>query len=237
MKNWLDHLQSYLLGKNIDKISDLGAFPLMAILLLALASAFLVSWMYTRFYGGRATGTQIHRAFPLLGVSIAAIFVCIQFSLALSLGLLGALSIIRFRTPIKEPEEVAFIMVVIATSIACATFNLLFLAMILATSYLGLIIINRGPRFCQPRGGHGSLVLRVSEQEYTRERGAIFSLIEKHLPNAQIDSVALDGTTSLLTFIFSELKPAAFAEAEREIRTLLPACGLNVFYSRAENLV
>lgn len=237
MKNWLDHLQSYLLGKNIDKISDLGAIPLLVILLLALFSAFLVSWMYMRFYGGRATGTQIHRAFPLLGTSIAAIFVCIQFSLALSLGLLGALSIIRFRTPIKEPEEVAFIMVVIATSIACATFNLLFLAMLLGTVYLGLVIINRGPRFCQPRGGHGSLVLRVPESEYARERGAIFSLIEKHLPKAQIDSVALDGTTSLLTFIFPELKPAAFAEVEREIRTLLPGCGLNVFYSRAENLI
>ena len=36
----------------------------------------------------------------------------------MSLGLLGALSIVRFRTPIKEPEEIGFLMVVIATSLA-----------------------------------------------------------------------------------------------------------------------
>src|SRR5215210_1089288 len=170
MKNWFTHLQDFLLGKSITKISDLGAAPLLLILVLSLAAAFLCSWMYVRFYGGRATGTQIHRAFPLLGLSIAAIFVCIQFSLALSLGLLGALSIIRFRTPIKEPEEVAFIMLVIATSIACATFNLLFLAAILVGAFAALLFINHGPRFCQPRSGHGSLILRLPEKEYQQHR-------------------------------------------------------------------
>src|SRR4029453_13976485 len=73
---------------------------------------------------------QVHRAFPLLGISITAIFVTIQFSLPLSLGLLGALSIVCFRTPIKEPEESGFIMLVIATSIAVATFKLSFVGVI-----------------------------------------------------------------------------------------------------------
>lgn len=65
-----------------------------------------------------------------------------QFSLPLSLGLLGALSIVRFRTPIKEPEEVGFIMLTIATAISCATFNLLFLLILLAVSTFGLFLIN-----------------------------------------------------------------------------------------------
>jgi hypothetical protein len=237
MKNWFEHLQSFLLGKDVQKISDLGAGPLLLILVLALASALVSSWMYVRFYGGRATGTQIHRAFPLLGISIAAIFVCIQFSLALSLGLLGALSIIRFRTPIKEPEEVAFIMLVIATSIACATFNLLFLAAILATAFGALKFINHGPRFCQPRAGHGSLIVRMTEADYEQSRTELLHLIERLLPKAQMDSLALDGTTCLLTYIFPQLSPTALAETEREIRALAPGCGVNVFYSRAENLV
>lgn len=237
MKNWFEHLQNFLLGKEINKISDLGAGPLLLILLLSLASALLSSWMYVRFYGGRATGTQIHRAFPLLGISIAAIFVCIQFSLALSLGLLGALSIIRFRTPIKEPEEVAFIMLVIATSIACATFNLLFLGAILICAYGALTFLNSGPSFCQPRGGHGSLILRMPEADYQRQRGELLTVITKRLPKAQMDSVALDGSQCLITYIFPQLSPEAFAQAEREIRALAPGCSVNVFYSRAENLV
>jgi len=237
MKNWFHHLQDFLLGKNITKISDLGAGPLLLILLLSLAAAFLCSWMYVRFYGGRATGTQIHRAFPLLGVSIAAIFVCIQFSLALSLGLLGALSIIRFRTPIKEPEEVAFVMLVVATSIACATFNLLFLAAILASAFGALWLLNYGLSFTKPRGGHGSLVLRMTEPDYRDNAARLAEIVERHLPKAQIDSVALDGTSCLLTYIFPQLTPAAFAAAETELRGAVPGLAVNVFYSRAENLV
>lgn len=237
MKNWFEHLQDLLLGKNISKISELGAGPLLLILILSLAAAFLASWMYVRFYGGRATGTQIHRAFPLLGVSIAGIFVCIQFSLALSLGLLGALSIIRFRTPIKEPEEIAFVMLVISTSIAAATFNLLFLAAILLVAYGALWLLNYGLAFTQPRGGHGSLVLRLSEAAYRDHSTRLAEIVERHLPKAQIDSIAFDGTSCLLTYIFPHLTPTAFASAESELRGTVPGLAVNVFYSRAENLV
>ena len=80
----------------------------------------------------------MHRAFPLLGISITAIFVTIQFSLPLSLGLLGALSIVRFRTPIKEPEEIGFIMLVIAVSIATATFKLAFVGVIFVVALTAL---------------------------------------------------------------------------------------------------
>jgi hypothetical protein len=237
MKNWQEHLENFLLGKEVARISDLGAGPLLLILILSLAAAFLASWMYMRFYGGRATGTQIHRAFPLLGVSIAAIFVCIQFSLALSLGLLGALSIIRFRTPIKEPEEVAFVMLMIATSIAAATFNLLFLAAILGVSYGALWLLNYGPAFTKPRGGHGSLVLRMPEPAYREHGVRLAEIIEHHFPKAQIDSVAFDGATCLLTYIFPQLAPVAFAGTESELRALVPDLAVNVFFSRAENLV
>ena len=42
------------------------------------------------------------------------IITVIKSSIALSLGLVGALSIIRFRTPIKEPEELAYIFIAVA---------------------------------------------------------------------------------------------------------------------------
>src|SRR5215210_5962426 len=108
MEKWFDKAERLLSGREVEKISEMGVGGLSLLLVVSLASAFLVSWLYVRFYGGRATGSEIHRAFPLLGVSITAIFISVQFSLALSLGLLGALSIVRFRTPIKEPEEIAF---------------------------------------------------------------------------------------------------------------------------------
>ena len=75
----------------------------------------------------------------LIGPSITAIFIAIQFSLPLSLGLLGALSIVRFRTPIKEAEEIGFILLVVALSLSWATLNLQLLGILLAVVVAGLL--------------------------------------------------------------------------------------------------
>ena len=112
----LNQLAAYK-GTEIALIEGRG---FLTIIVISLLTSLFISALYLYFYENRSTGSRIHRSFPLLGVSVTTLFVCIQFSLPLSLGLLGALSIVRFRTPIKEPEEIGFIMLVIAASIACA---------------------------------------------------------------------------------------------------------------------
>lgn len=125
-----------------QKMENIGLTTFFILLLVSFFASLYISRLYVRFYRPRGTGSLAYRSFPLLGISVTAIFLCVQFSLPLSLGLLGALSIVRFRTPIKEPEEVGFIMLTIAASISCATFNLFFLAILLAVSTLGLFLIN-----------------------------------------------------------------------------------------------
>ena len=125
-------------------MQQIGVVPFLVLLVISLAGSLLASLLYVQFYSSRATGSQVYRAFPLLGLSITAIFVCIQFSLPLSLGLLGALSIVRFRTPIKEPEEIGFIMLVIAASIATATFKLAFVGLLFALALVALLVQTGG---------------------------------------------------------------------------------------------
>ena len=74
---------------------DLWGF-MFALGLSALVGV-IISALYQMFYENRATGAQVHRSFLLMAPSITALFIAIQFSLPLSLGLLGALSVIRFR--------------------------------------------------------------------------------------------------------------------------------------------
>ena len=135
MQQQLDNLFGALTQGTGPQVTPLAFLMLMAVSLL---SSLFIAYLYVHFYSNRATGSQVHRAFPLLGISITAIFVTIQFSLPLSLGLLGALSIVRFRTPIKEPEEIGFIMLVIATSIAVATFKLSFVGIIFIVALAAL---------------------------------------------------------------------------------------------------
>ena len=139
-QEWLKILSGFG-NKTMDQI---GVLPFLGVMIISLFSSFLVALLYVRFFQPRSTGSLIYRAFPLLGISITAIFIAIQFSLPLSLGFLGALSIVRFRNPIKEPEEIGFIMLVVATSLCCATFNLLFLGIILAVALIALLMLRFG---------------------------------------------------------------------------------------------
>lgn len=60
---------------------------------------------------------QFYPIFLLLIPSMILIISIIKSSIALSLGLVGALSIVRFRTPIKEPEELLYLFVAIAVGL------------------------------------------------------------------------------------------------------------------------
>ena len=140
MDQQLDNIFRILSGAGNQSMNEIGLGAFVFLLVLSLASSLVIAQLYLFFYANRATGSQVHRAFPLLGISITAIFIAIQFSLPLSLGLLGALSIVRFRTPIKEPEEIGFIMLVIASALACAILNLGFLGILLLVALVALLI-------------------------------------------------------------------------------------------------
>ena len=72
-------------------------------MVVSLAASVAVWALYVIFYRDWDRGAGVHRTFLLAGPAITVLFIAIQFSLPLSLGLLGALSFVRFRTPVKDP--------------------------------------------------------------------------------------------------------------------------------------
>lgn len=110
----------------LDLTADLQVETSLAYLFAIIASlifASATSIIFQYAFADREKGIQVNKSFAVLGPAVTAIFLVIQFSLPLSLGLLGALSFVRFRTPIKEPEEIGYILIVISTSLACAVFK------------------------------------------------------------------------------------------------------------------
>jgi uncharacterized membrane protein YhiD involved in acid resistance len=59
----------------------------------------------------------------LLAPIVASVMLFIRGDLVLSLGLIGSLSIIRFRTPIKDTRDMVFLFWVIAVGLGCGTYN------------------------------------------------------------------------------------------------------------------
>ena len=163
MEQQLKALLQMFSGFGATQMKDIGIIGFLFALGVSLACGIFVAHLYRYFFSGRSTGSQIHRAFPMLAVSVTAIFMTIQFSLPLSLGLLGALSIVRFRTPIKEPEEIGFLMLVIAASLICATFNFTFLGIMLLVAVAGLFILRTG--WLNQAHEGGLVVVTLSREE------------------------------------------------------------------------
>jgi hypothetical protein len=205
----------------------------IAILVSLLASLF-AGWLYSRFYERRGTGSQINRAFPLLGISITALFICIQVSLPLSLGLLGALSIIRFRTPIKEPEEVGFIMLVIAASIICATFNFQFLIFLYLVA-AGLLWAIHGTRGLRGGPRDGIVLVTVPEDQAAASQRRIEECVGRHVRRSFVESaVTQEGLTSL-QFSFVDFR-GGVADLQTELKQSAPVTSVHVYFNRPGGL-
>jgi hypothetical protein len=229
-------LVALLKGGQNNMLNEIGIPSFFVVTALSLAAALFASFLYTRFYSSRATGSEVHRAFPLLGVSITTIFLCIQFSLPLSLGLLGALSIVRFRTPIKEPEEVGFIMLVIAQALACATYNFVFLGILMIFAVLGILLMNAVPGLRNRLASGGVILIRLPESEYDGKASELFSVLKKEFKRPALDSLTnLDGKM-VLTYSFAAKKDGAIEAVKKSIDQISNEASMDIYFMRPRSL-
>ena len=107
-------LENFFLNSNIQ--IDFGNFFIA--ILLSLVLAYLVKITYIKV--GRALNDKDYFSdtFIPLAIITTLVITVIKFSLALSLGLVGALSIVRFRAAIKEPEELVYLFFIISIGLA-----------------------------------------------------------------------------------------------------------------------
>lgn len=91
----------------------LALLDLMINLLIAGVLAFGLGLHYRTFGSTLASRETFSKVFPFVALTTALLIAIVKSSLALSLGLVGALSIVRFRTPVKEPEELAYVFMAI----------------------------------------------------------------------------------------------------------------------------
>lgn len=83
-------------------------------LLLAAVLASMTAWFYINYGRSLSNRAKFAQTLPVLALITVLIISIVKSSLALSLGLVGALSIVRFRTAIKEPEELIYLFMAIA---------------------------------------------------------------------------------------------------------------------------
>ena len=227
---------SVLSGFGSKSMNEIGFIPFLGIMGISLLSSVFIALLYVRFFQPRSTGSLIYRAFPLLGISITAIFIAIQFSLPLSLGLLGALSIVRFRTPIKEPEEIGFIMLVVATSLCAATFNILFLCIILGVAVIALLIMRFGRPYLMVNDNSGMVILEIPSPLYHERNRELFDTLSTHIPSGRLDSVAENDGQAVISYNFQKVKQSSLLDLKALFNNHYPSATLNIFYNNNQAL-
>jgi uncharacterized membrane protein YhiD involved in acid resistance len=110
-------------------------------MLLAVITSFILSRVYI-FWGSSLSNRRKFAAnFMLITVTTTFIILVVRSSVALSLGLVGALSIVRFRAAIKEPEELAYLFFAISLGIGLGDNQrvITLLSMVVVIALIGLV--------------------------------------------------------------------------------------------------
>jgi len=102
---------------NLNSQQDFSISIFLINIITATILLYILSRLYVEFGNSMSNRDQLSRVFILIGITTFLIITIVKSSLALSLGLVGALSIVRFRTAIKEPEELGFFFIAIAVGL------------------------------------------------------------------------------------------------------------------------
>jgi hypothetical protein len=119
-------------------------------LLLSVVLSLALAWFYVRYGRSFSNRERFAQTLPLLSMTTVLIISVVKSSLALSLGLVGALSIVRFRTAIKEPEELVYLFMAISVGLGMGADQrlptLLALLIVLTFLFLRSLLLDRTPR-------------------------------------------------------------------------------------------
>ena len=145
-------------------------------LVLLLVYTAVMQQLFRRFALVASNRRLFASQFMYYAISIFLIITTIKSSLALSLGLVGALSIIRFRTAIKEPEQIIFLLALtaIAISLAAEQFVLSSLTVII---FAVIAIVRHQVSEKQDWVHQDFLVIEFQQDDPERAQGVLEQLI------------------------------------------------------------
>lgn len=138
-------MNDILTNFNQDLLSEVNISILSSILAIisSAISALVIRFVYLNY--GRSLNNREYfgNIFMILAMTTCTVIIIVKYSLALSLGLVGALSIVRFRAAIKEPEELVYLFLVIALGLAFGANQFMIGFILLVMSILVIIFSYR----------------------------------------------------------------------------------------------
>lgn len=116
----MDSLTQEIFG-DITIVSTVTSYQLVVALASSTVLNFVIAKLYTVTHGGYSYSKTFLQTIVLVGITVTLIMVVIGSDIARAFALVGAMSIVRFRTPVKDSRDLVFIFAAIAIGMACGT--------------------------------------------------------------------------------------------------------------------
>lgn len=136
----MNTVDSILNATSSSGFAELDLFSVIFNFIMCVLMSFIARLFYIKYSTSLTGKHHIGTVIPILSTIVFLVILIVKSSLALSLGLVGALSIVRFRTPIKEPEELVYLFLSIAIGLGYAA-GYTFLTTIITLAILGMIFL------------------------------------------------------------------------------------------------
>ena len=191
---------------------------------------FLLGLTYQKVAKSLSNRKDFSANFMVLAFTTMLIITIVKSSLALSLGLVGALSIVRFRAAIKEPEELAFIFFSISIGLGLGAEQL----PIVLTAFGVFMLILWGRFFLQGKNESQNLYISIhSGSDQVIEASDIDLLVKKHFNKSQLKRYDQNEGATEISFIADIKKTQDLESFRKEIVTKYPKINLSFLDSKA----
>lgn len=175
----MDKLESLLAVQNVE----ISILRVVINLLLAAGLSLVLSYVYVKYGRSLSNRRAFARNFVVITVTTMLVITIVKSSLALSLGLVGALSIVRFRAAIKEPEELSFLFLSIAIGLGFGADQRLITLVVFALIVAFIWVRSRSKKAEERQ----NLLLTVSSHNPRKaELSEIVGVLGKHCSKANL---------------------------------------------------
>ncbi len=210
--------------------APLGAWEAFIRVGFSVLASLVAYFLYQFFYGSRHIGAGVHRTFLIGGPAITMIFLIIQTSIPLGVGLLGALSFVRFRTPIKDPAEIGFLLLLIASSIGAATGNLIATIILFAIVFITLGV----QRLFSNKitlSGRGHLMISVDKPSFPEVESKLTAFLKEQLRSLSLDTMSTMDDRISLNYQYKRQSGFDWAAFTNTLNQLAGTARVEVFVS------
>ncbi|MCH2215912.1 MAG: DUF4956 domain-containing protein [Flavobacteriales bacterium] len=212
--------QKFLIVEN-ENIS-IEDFLINAVLIVLLSG--ILGWTYQKVAKSLSNKKDFSSNFMVLAFTTMLIITIVKSSLALSLGLVGALSIVRFRAAIKEPEELSFLFFAISIGLGLGA-NQVYIVLIAFVVFMAILW---GRHFFQKKESINTMFLNIdSDLKDGITLDKVSDLLKTHFSKHQLKRFDEQGESLEMSFVIEAKKPENLEKFRAELRGSFPNSNLS----------